>query len=133
MKNDRRMIAAICYIVLGAVLLALGVMEVVDEFWSGMGGALMVVGVLRVVQFFRYRNNEEYREKAEVAAKDERNQYIRNKAWAWSGYLFMLIAAVATIALKIAGQETLSFAASMAICLLLVLYWVSFLVLSRKY
>jgi len=133
MKYDRRIIASICYVVLGAVLLALGIMDVVDEFWSGMGGALIAVGVVRVVQFFRYRNNEEYREKAEIAAKDERNHYIRNKAWAWSGYLFMIIAAVATIAFKIAGQETLSFAASMAICLLLVLYWVSFLVLSKKY
>ena len=133
MRNDRRVIAAICYIVLGAVLLVLGMMEIVDEFWSGMGGALVVVGVLRMVQFFRYRNNEEYREKAEIAANDERNHYIRNKAWAWSGYLFMLIAAVATIAFRVAGQDTLSFAASMAICLLLVLYWVSFLVLSRKY
>lgn len=133
MKQDRRIVAAIIYIALGAVLLALGIMEVVDEFWSGMGGALMVVGVLRVVQFFRYRNNEEYREKAEVAAKDERNHYIRNKAWAWSGYLFILIAAVAVIVFKVAGQDTMSFAASMAVCLLLVLYWVSFLVLSRKY
>ena len=133
MRNDRRVIAAICYIVMGAVLLVLGMLEMVDEFWSGMGGALVVVGVLRMVQFFRYRNNEEYREKTEIAAKDERNHYIRNKAWAWSGYLFVLIAAVATIAFKIAGQETLSFAASMAICLLLVLYWVSFLVLSKKY
>ena len=133
MRNDRRVIAAICYIVLGAVLLVLGMLEMVDEFWSGMGGALAVVGVLRMVQFFRYRNNEEYREKAEIAAKDERHHYIRNKAWAWSGYLFVLIAAVATIAFKIVGQETLSFAASMAICLLLVLYWVSFLVLSKKY
>lgn len=133
MKQDRRIVAAIIYIVLGAVLLALGIMEVVDEFWSGMGGALMVVGVLRVVQFFRYRNNEEYREKAEVAAKDERNHYIRNKAWAWSGYLFILIAAVAVIVFKVAGQDTMSFAASMAVCLLLVLYWISFLVLSRKY
>ena len=133
MKYDRRIIASICYVVLGAVLLVLGMMEMVDEFWSGMGGALIAVGVVRVVQFFRYRNNEEYREKAEIAAKDERNHYIRNKAWAWSGYLFVLIAAVATIAFKIAGQEILSFAASMGICLLLVLYWVSFLVLSKKY
>ena len=133
MKHDRRIIASICYVVLGAVLLALGIMEVVDEFWSGMGGALIVVGILQVVRFFRYRNSEEYRERAEIANKDERNQFIRNKAWAWSGYLFVLISAVATIALKIAGQDTLSFAASMALCLLLVLYWVSFLVLSKKY
>ena len=133
MKRDRRIIASICYVVLGAVLLTLGIMEVVDEFWSGMGGALIVVGILQVVRFFRYRNSEEYRERAEIASKDERNQFIRNKAWAWSGYLFVLIAAVATIAFKVAGQDTLSFAASMALCLLLVLYWVSFLILSRKY
>ena len=133
MKRDRRIIASICYVVLGAVLLTLGIMEVVDEFWSGMGGALIVVGILQVVRFFRYHNSEEYRERAEIASKDERNQFIRNKAWAWSGYLFVLIAAVVTIALKIAGQDTLSFAASMALCLLLVLYWVSFLILSRKY
>ena len=133
MKHDRRIIASICYVVLGAVLLALGIMEVVDEFWSGMGGALIVVGILQVVRFLRYRNSEEYREKTEIANKDERNQFIRNKAWAWSGYLFVLIAAVATITFKVAGQDTLSFAASMALCLLLVLYWVSFLILSRKY
>lgn len=133
MKQDRRIVAAIIYIVLGAVLLALGMMEVVDEFWSGMGGALVIVGVLRMVQFFRYRNNEEYREKTEVAAKDERNHYIRNKAWAWAGYCFMLIAAVATIAFRVAGQDTLSSAASMSICVMLVLYWVSYMVLQRKY
>ena len=43
MRNDRRVIAAICCIVLGAVLLVLGMMEMVDEFWSGMGGALIAV------------------------------------------------------------------------------------------
>ena len=34
MKNDRRMIAYIIYIIFGAVLMVLGVLEVVDSFWS---------------------------------------------------------------------------------------------------
>ena len=131
--SKKRLVVQIFEIVAGIILLGLGIAGKVDEFWSGMGGALIVVGILQVVRFFRYRNSEEYRERAEIANKDERNQFIRNKAWAWSGYLFVLISAVATIALKIAGQDTLSFAASMALCLLLVLYWVSFLVLSKKY
>ena len=131
--SKKRIVIQMLEIVAGVILLGLGVAGKVDEFWSGMGGALIVVGILQVVRFFRYRNSEEYRERAEIANKDERNQFIRNKAWAWSGYLFVLISAVATIALKIAGQDTLSFAASMALCLLLVLYWVSFLVLSKKY
>ena len=133
MKHDRRIIASICYVVLGAVLLALGIMEVVDEFWSGMGGALAVVGVLRMVQFFRYRNNEEYREKAEIAAKDERNHYIRNKAWAWSGYLFVLIAAVSSIVFKLLNREDLMMLASGSVCLVILLYWGSYMYLKKKY
>ena len=133
MKKDRRIIACIVYLILGIALMILGILDVLDSFWSGMGGALIAVGVIRMIHILRYRNDDSYRENMEIESKDERNQFIRNKAWAWSGYLFVLISAVATIALKIAGQDTLSFAASMALCLLLVLYWVSFLVLSKKY
>ena len=133
MKKDRRIIACIIYTVIGITLLVLGILEIVDSFWSGMGGALIAVGLVRMIHILRYHHDEAYQENMEIEMKDERNQFIRNKAWAWSGYLFVLISAVATIALKIAGQDTLSFAASMALCLLLVLYWVSFLVLSKKY
>ena len=55
MKNDRRMIAYIIYIIFGAVLMVLGVLEVVDSFWSGMGGALIAMGAVRVIQFLRYK------------------------------------------------------------------------------
>ena len=64
---------------------------------------------------------------------DERNRFLTGKAWAWAGYLFVLISGVATIALKIAGQDQWSLACSYALCLLLVLYWGSYLVLKRKY
>ena len=53
MKNDRRMIAYIIYIIFGAVLMVLGMLEVVDSFWSGMGGALIAMGAVRVIQFLR--------------------------------------------------------------------------------
>ena len=85
MKNDRRMIAYIIYIIFGAVLMVLGVLEVVDSFWSGMGGALIAMGAVRVVQFLRYKKDESYREKWDVETQDERNHFIRNKAWAWAG------------------------------------------------
>lgn len=133
MKNNRRMIAYIIYILLGAALFALGFAEVLDAFWSGMGGALIAVGVIRMIQLFRYSKDESYREKVETEVKDERNRFIRNKAWAWSGYLFVLIAAISTIVLKLMGQELLSTAAGLAICILLVLYWGCYLILQKKY
>ena len=55
------------------------------------------------------------------------------KRKAIAGYLFILIAGLSVIVLKVMGQEQLSMAASYAVCLILVLYWGSYMVLSRKY
>ena len=131
--KSRKIVAYSMFIALGIVLIGLGFTEISDPFWSGMGGALIAVGVIRIVQFFRYRKDEAYREKMSIEATDERNRFIRNKAWAWSGYTSVLIAAVATVALKIAGQDLLSMAASFAVCLIVVLYCIFFMILNKKY
>jgi uncharacterized membrane protein len=133
MKKDRRILACIVYLVLGVALMVLGILDVLDSFWSGMGGALIAVGVVRMIHILRYRNDESYRENVEIETKDERNQFIRNKAWAWAGYLFVLIAAISTIVLKLLGQDLLSIAAGFAVCILTLLYWVCYLVLKKKY
>ena len=133
MKNDRRIIAYIVYLILGVALIVLGILEVLDSFWSGMGGALIAVGVVRMMHILRYRNDESYREKMEIETKDERNQFIRNKAWAWAGYLFVLIAAICAIVFKLLGQDLLSITAGFAVSILVLLYWVCYLVLKKKY
>ena len=66
-------------------------------------------------------------------ANDERNRFLRNKAWAWAGYLFVLVSAVLSIGLKLLGQDLLSVAAGLAVCCITLFYWVSYLVLRRKY
>lgn len=133
MKVDKRVIVSIIWVILGAVLIALAFAGIVDMFWNGMGSGLLVVGVIHLLRYYRLNKNEAYREKVEVEEKDERNLFIRNKAWAWSGYLFVLIAAVACIVLRIAGQEMLSMAAAFAVCLMIVLYWISYFTLRKKY
>ena len=133
MKWDKRIYLSIFWVIAGAALLALAVMEKVDSFWSGMGSGLLVVGILQILRFCRFNKNAAYREKMEVEYSDERNAFIRNKAWAWAGYLFILISAVSVIVLKLLGQDQLSMAASAAVCPMLVLYWVSYYVLRRKY
>ena len=133
MKNDRRIIACIVYMVIGAALFVLGFLEHLDSFWSGMGGALIAVGAVRIVQYFRLRNNEAYRQQREIEAKDECNRFIANKAWAWAGYLFILIAAISTIVFKLLGQDLLSVAAGFAVCIIALLYWICYLILRKKY
>ena len=130
---DKKNIYPIALLVAGLLLTGLGCAEVVDEFWSGMGSALLVIGIIRLLRFYRLKKNDTYREKMETAVTDERNQFIRMKAWSWAGYLFIMVTAVATIIFRILGQELLSQVASYSVCLMLVLYWVSYFVLKKKY
>ena len=126
-------LVSILYLLIGAILLGLSFAGIVDEFWNGMGSALLVMGVIQLIRRYRLEKNEAYREKIEIETNDERNHFIRNKAWAWAGYLFVMIMAVACIVLRIVGQDVLSTAASGAVCLVLVLFWGSYYVLKRKY
>ena len=130
---DKKNIYPIALIIAGLALIGLGFAEVVDEFWSGMGSALLVIGIIRILRFYRLKKNESYREKMETAVTDERNQFIRMKAWSWAGYLFIMVSAVATIISRVLGQDLLCQVASGAVCLMLVLYWISYFVLKKKY
>ena len=130
---DKKNIYPIVLLTAGLALIGLGIAEIVDEFWSGMGSALLVIGVIRLLRYYRLKKNDTYREKMETAQTDERNQFIRMKAWSWAGYLFIMVSALGTILFRILGQEQLSQFSSYAVCLMLVLYWVSYFVLKKKY
>lgn len=133
MKSGRRTFVPVVYLIIGMVLLILGCTGVVDEFWNGMGCGLIAVGILRMVRLFRFHKDDTYREKVEIEMTDERNRFIRGKAWSWAGYLFILVSGISVIVLKIAGQDLLSMAASCAVCLMLILYWAAYLILRKKY
>ena len=130
-KKD--IVFGVSWLLLGLVLTVLSCLETLDEFWSGMGSALMVVGIVRLLRGYRLSRSETYREKREVAETDERLHFIRNKAWAWAGYLFIMISAISTIVFRILGQDLLCMVCSGAVCLMLVLFWVSFFILNKKY
>ena len=133
-RNIRyRWILSILYVLIGVSLTVCGVLKIIDTFWSGMGTALMVVGALQTIRLVRYNTNPRYKEVTDTAVNDERNRFIRAKAWSWVGYLYIIIVAVATIVFKLLGQELLMFAASGSVCLMLVLYWIIYLILNKKY
>ena len=133
MKSTKRLIANILEIAVGIVLTILGYTGVIDSYWSGMGTALIFVGVIFLLRTFRYKTNAEYKEKMDVEVNDERNKYLRMMAWSWAGYLFVLIAAFGSVIFKIAGMDIYSMTAGFAVCLLIVLYWIAYIILRRKY
>ena len=133
MKRNKRLVASIIEIILGLVLIGCSAAELVDAFWSGMGTALIFVGALFLFRQIRYSTNAEYKEQIDVAQKDERNKFLAMKAWAWTGYLFVLIAGVSTIVLKILGLDTYMLIASSCVCLIVGLYWICYWILRKKY
>lgn len=133
MNNKKRMISSIVEILIGAALIVASIFGVVDEYWSGMGTSLLLVGILFFIRTIKYKTNDEYREKLDIEVSDERNKYLRLKSWAWAGYLFVISGAVASIGFKIAEREELMMMASWSVCYIMILYWISHIILKRKY
>ena len=133
MKKNLNVYISILWVIIGAILIGLSFVEKLDEFWSGMGSALLVVGGLRLLRIYRFNKNEAFREQAEIEQKDERNHYIRNKAWAWAGYVYVIVGAVLTIVFKIINLEVYSMVISATVCVVLVLFWLYYHILRRKY
>ena len=133
MKYSRRIVISITWIILGVVLSVLSFMNIIESFWSGFGGGILLVGILQVFRQIKYRTNEQYREKIDTAIDDERNKFIANKAWAWSGYIFVIVAAIGTIIFKLLDKEELMLLCSGSVCFFVIVYYIAYMILRRKY
>ena len=132
--NNRKLILSIFWMILGAVLLGLSIAEVLDSSaYAGMGGGLIAVGALQVARNLRYRKDPEYREKIDTEANDERNSFLRMKSWSWTGYVVVLVEGFGSVAAMVLGKRELQLTLAYSVWLILVIYWVTYLVLSKKY
>ena len=132
--NKKKRIVSILWIILGAALLIMDITGVLDNsIFSGMGGGLLAIGIMQIVKNVKYNSNAEYKEQVDIAYEDERNRYLRMKAWAWAGYLFILGAAIVSIVLFVAKLTMYGQIVSYCMCAVLALYWISYMVLQKKY
>ena len=128
-----RLIASVLEVIIGITLLICSFLNLVDDFWSGFGVSFIIIGALFLFRNVRYYTNKEYQQEIDIQTDDERNKYLSLKAWSWAGYLFVIIAAVGTIGFKFADKEELMMLCSGAVCLMVFLYWISYVILRKKY
>ncbi len=133
MYDNKRLALSIFWAVFGVVLMALSIAEVLDSLYAGMGGALTAVGTLQVIKNLRYRRDPEYHEKIDTEVNDERNRFLRMMSWSWAGYIAIMVEGVGVIAAMVMGNETVRMILSYSVCLILCAYWISYMILSRKY
>jgi len=133
MGNRKRMIASAFWIVLGLVLMGAHAAGLTDAYWSGMGTVLFVVGILQMIRHIRYETDKAYKTRVDVEAGDERNRFISGRAWAWAGYWYVIIAALASMIFRLSGDDLMTQMAARSACLVMLLYWGGYFILRRKY
>lgn len=135
MKNiESRMVWYSALLFIGAALFILAeFMEVLDNFWSGMGLGFVVVSGLRLVQIARYKNNDAYAKKITVENNDERNQFLATKARSTTFYYSILLEGLAIVIFYILKNSDVAQVISMVLCGQLIIYWVSYAFLKSKY
>lgn len=133
MFSNKKMIYYMIMAVVGLILVFLGCLELLDSFWSGFGGGLAGVGIVRLFGFARYRNDEDYARKKDIQQNDERNHFIANQAKLWCFYLTIIGLGIAVIVFRVLGNESYSYLCAMIECLILVVYWIAYLILRNKY
>ena len=132
--NNKKLLLSIFWMILGAVLLGLSIAEVLDSsMYAGMGGALIAVGALQVARNLKYRKDPEYREKVDTEVSDERNSFLRMKSWSWTGYVVVLVEGFGSVAAMVLGKRELQLTLAYSVWLILVVYWISFFIISKKY
>ena len=133
MKEYKNIIINTLYIILGIVLIVLVFMNKVNSLFAGFGGGLLGVGVVQLIRAIKYKTNSEYKEMVDTKTNDERNRFISMKAWSWAAYSFIMICAAITIICLIMSKVTYMQIAADIICVMLVLYYICYLIVSKKY
>lgn len=133
MKTKIKFIFSIIWIIVGAVLFSLEFFDFTDTFWSGMGVGLLVIGIIQFIKQVRYSKNEEYRNEVDIEENDERNKFISGLAHAWTSYIYITVAAIATVVLELLGYDEFAVLFSISIAIMVIIYAVAFLILNKKY
>lgn len=132
MNIKRNIILNIIYIIVGTVLVVLGAMEILNNLYSGFGGGIAGVGIVQLIRNIQYATNKELKEKVDTEINDERNKYIRMKAWSWTGYIVVLALAITSIVMMIIGKELYCEMASFMMCMVLIVYYIAYFIIRRK-
>lgn len=132
-KLKIRLSVAIGYIILGlAMIVAFNIIKTENNFLSSFGFALTVIGIVHIRKYIMITKNEETITKRQIAETDERNISIANKAKSISFIIYVILACVSVIVLELFNKTQLAMILSGTICVLILIYWISYWIISKN-
>ena len=133
-KMKQRFVIALSYILLGTVLLAAAFAGKSDNyFFSAFGFALMVMGILRLLRYRKVTASEQTMRKQELTESDERFRMMAERARSWAFSLSITGAGIVVIVLSLLGQHEEALPFAWYVCGMVVMYWISFIIIRKKY
>lgn len=133
-KLKQRLYIGVSYIALGLILiLTAGMNHFRNSFFVSFGVALLVMGILRIFKYRKVTRDPKNIRKQELAETDERTRMISEKAKSWAFSFSMLLSGVLVIVLNIMGFHDQAQPFAWYVCGMVILYWVFWVVLGKKY
>lgn len=133
-KMKHRLYIGIAYCILGIVMIIAEILKSFNNhFISSFGFTLVVLGILRIVQNRKITKNEKTMHQRELAESDERNRMISERAKSWTFSFTIMISGILVIILSILGYHDQAQPFAWLVCLMVTIYWVFWLIASKRY
>ena len=113
----------IILLVIGLILFILGCFEIVDSFFSGLGGGLCAVSIMKLFRLYKYSKDKEYKEKIELETHDERNIQMAHKAGDMTMRFSVFALCISEIFFFIFKMQTVGYVIGVIICAMCILYY----------
>lgn len=132
-KLKQRLYIAVIYIALG-VMMIVGVFATKpdNDFISSFGFAIIVMGIVRIRNYFMITKNEDTIRKQEIIETDERNIAIQNKAKSATFSIYTLLLGTAVIILSLFNMHEIAKWLAYSVLLLVAIYWICYMVYQKK-
>ena len=118
--------------VLGVLMMILGFLRT-EEYISSLGLMFLIIGIARVIQYRRITQTEESLRQREIAEKDERNVLLWTKARSLTFTIYSIVLALAVIILRLMEVELIPQILAFCLFTMVLIYWICYFALSRKY
>ena len=133
-KLKQRLHVGLFYLALGLILMLVGIwIYSENSFVFSFGLAILVMGLHRILHYRKIIKDEKYMRKQELMEKDERLLMLSERAKSWVFSFSVMLAGLAVIVLSLLGYNDQAVPFAWYVCGMVVLYWIFWFILGKKY
>lgn len=133
-KIKTRIAVAVIYILIGITLIIVSNLGIANnEYANPFGTVFLICGLVRIVQYVRLLKNPDAMEKRRISETDERNLLLMTQARSLSFSVYIICAGLAVMACFILNQPQTAQFIAYTICAYVVIYWICYMIVKRKY